>query len=407
MATDPVLDLAGVEPIRPDPGVAELLERDKHGNVLPSLLNLVRIIELDPAFVGRIAYDEFRRRTTVDGEPVSDDAETAINVAIAETYGVRAATGLVGEAARHVGRKHPRHPVRDYLSSLTWDGTPRADTWLCTRMGAPDSLYVREVARRFLVSAAARVFQPGCKVDTVPVLHGPQGIGKSQALAVLAGREWFSDSPIDFGSKDAFQGLPGIWFYELAELDSLRRSASSAIKAFLSAQVDHYRPSYGRNVVDVPRQTVFIGTTNEAEFLRDPTGTRRFWPVPVSMVDLGGLAADRDQLWAEAVHALHAGEPWWLGEEAEVARIEASEPFREVDAWEEPIRLWADEQDAPFTVGDVLRHALGKDVAHQETRDAMRAATALTRLGFHKRRVRVGNERPVLWSRWETREEET
>jgi putative DNA primase/helicase len=394
-----LLDLARVTSVEPDPALAALLDRDKRGNVLSSLLNLVRIIDLDPAFTGRLAWDEFRRRTTVDGVPVTDPVETELHVAISETWGLRTCTSLISEACRHVGQKHPHHPIRAWLSSLVWDQQPRATAWLRDHLGAPDTPYIHEVSLRFLISAVARVFHPGCKVDTVPVLHGAQGIGKSQALAALAGREWFSDSPIDFGSKDAFQGLPGVWFYEIAELDSIRRSENSAVKAFLSAQSDHYRPSFGRNVVDVPRQTVFVGTTNEPEFLRDPTGSRRFWPVPVTFADLAGLAADRDQLWAEAVHWFQQGVPWWLSDEAEAGRLEASERFREVDAWEEPIRLWTARQTGPFTVAEVLQGALGKDTAYQERKDTMRVASILANLGFEKRRSRIGADRPMMWSR--------
>lgn len=392
------LEVAGVTPIEPDPGVAEMLERGKDGVPTACLLNLVTIVDGDPAFRGRCQRDDFRLRTLVDGVPVRDDDETAINVEIARMYGIRAPSSLVGEAIRHVGQQHLFHPVLDYVNAQVWDETPRIDTWLVDRCAAEDTPLVREIGRCFLLSAIARVKQPGCKVDNVLILVGPQGIGKSRAFATLAGK-WFSDSAIDFGSKDAYQQLPGVWIYELAELDSLRRSDASAIKAYISAQFDHYRPSYGRNVVDVPRQTVFVGSTNEAEFLRDPSGSRRFWPVAVLAIDLAGLAADRDQLWAEARVRYERGEIWWLSPEAEAARMVASEPFREVDAWEAPVSHWATERDEPFGIADVLAGALTIDTGRQTKRDGMRVAGILSRLGFVKRRVRVGDARPVLWAR--------
>lgn len=397
----PALEVAGVQAEGPPDEVLELMERSDKGQILACLTNLVTILEQDPQFQDRLCFDEFRRRVLLDGEPVSDEAETALNVAISNRYGVRPHTSLVGEAARHVARQRPRHPVREYLEGLAWDGVERCPYWLDDHLGAEGTAFVRAVATAFLVGAVARVMQPGCKVDTTLILQGAQGIGKSQAFAVLAGREWFSDSPIDFGTKDAFQGLPGVWIYELAELDSVRRSETSAVKAFLSAQVDHYRPSYGRNTVDVPRQNVFVGTTNEIEFLRDPSGSRRFWPVAVTKVDLDGLRNARNQLWAEALVRYQRGEPWWLSADAERARVEASEPYRAVDPWEEPVRCWTEERVEPFTVDEVLNHAIGKAADRHETRDTMRVAALLGRLGFSKKRMRLGEGRQTLWGRWD------
>ncbi len=392
------LEVAGVTLTEPDAGVFEMLEKGKDGVPVSCLLNLVTIVDGDPAFRGRCQRDDFRLRTLVDGKPVRDDDETTLNVEISRMYGIKAPTSLVGEAVGHVAQQHLFHPVLTYIDALAWDGTPRVDTWLIDRCGAEDTPLVREIGSCFLISAVARVKKPGCKVDNVLILVGPQGIGKSRAFATLAG-EWFSDSAIDFAGKDAYQQLPGVWIYELAELDSLRRSETSAIKAYISAQVDHYRPSYGRNVVDVPRQTVFVGSTNEAEFLRDPSGSRRFWPVAVPAVDLAGLAADRDQLWAEARVRFERGALWWLSPEAEAARVTASEPFREVDSWEAPVARWAAEREEPFGVADVLYTAVGIDTGRQTKRDGMRVAGILGRLGFVKRRVRVGEQRPVMWTR--------
>jgi putative DNA primase/helicase len=397
-ARDTVLALAGVEAMEGDPGVLEQLEMDR-GRPSPTLGNLVTILRDDLRFAGRLAFDEFRLLLTLDGQRVADTDETALNVEIGSCYGLRVSSALIGEAMRHVGRDNPKHPVRDYLQGLTWDEIPRIRTWLREHLGAPDSPFVQHAGACFLIGAVARVMQPGCKLDTMLVLHGPQGIGKSQALAALAGRGWFSDSPIDFGTKDAYQVLPGVWLYEVAELDSLRRTEASAIKAFLSAPVDHYRPAYGRNVIDQPRQSVFVGTTNEPEFLRDQTGSRRFWPVPIRFADLDGLAAARDQLWAEALHAYKAGAAWWFDGDIEQDRVAASDRFREVDAWEDPVASWADERTAPFSVADVLTGVLGKPLSQQDRRDSMRVAGILSRLGFEKRRVRAPGCRSTLWWR--------
>ncbi len=396
------LEVAGVEVEEPPAEVLELLECDAKGNPRTCLSNLIHIFNADPLFADRIWLDDFRRRVMVDDQPIQDEDETALNFEVAQRYGLSPGTRLVGEAVRFVARERRRHPVREYLEALSWDGVERTPMWLEDHFGAEGTTFVRAAAMRFLVAAVARIFEPGCKVDTTLVLQGTQGMGKSRGLAELAGREWFSDSLIDFGSKDAFQNLPGVWFYELSELHSLRRSESSVIKAFLSAQVDHYRPSYGRNTVDVPRQNVFVGTTNEAEFLRDPTGSRRFWPIAVEEANFAGIRASRDQLWAEAVARYRMGEQWWLTPEEEQARVAASEPYRAVDAWEEPIRRWLDERVEPFTIDELLTGALGKETARHQTRDTMRAAGILTRLGFAKRRLRVDGVRRMLWASWDT-----
>ena len=138
---------------------------------------------------------------------------------------------------------------------------------------------VRSVARKWLVSCVARAMQPGCKVDTMLILEGRQGIGKSRALAALAGERFFSDAAIDFASKDACQTIQGVWIFELAELDALLRRGTSTVKAFVSRSIDRFRVPYGRVPEDVPRSVVFAGTVNHGSYLSDTTGNRRYWVV--------------------------------------------------------------------------------------------------------------------------------
>ena len=247
----------------------------------------------------------------------------------------------------------------------------------------------------------ARVYRPGCKVDTTLMLSGVQGSLKSTILAALAVREeWFSDSTIDFRSKDAYQLLPGVWIYELAELEALRGVHASTLKAFLSSRRDRYRPSYGRNTVVTPRQTVFLGSTNDAEFLSDPTGSRRFWPVRVGKPNLAALERDRDQIWAEAAHLFKAGTQWWLDPGAERDLRRHSEAFRQVDAWEPVVEDWLAQQAArPLTVAEIVEGALHKKAADIRPEDTMRVGTILVRLGFEKERTTVRGRRSTRWKR--------
>jgi predicted P-loop ATPase len=152
----------------------------------------------------------------------------------------------------------------------------------------------------------------------VLILQGPQGIGKSTAIRTLFGDDFFTDSlPHDLGAKDAKDHLLGSWGIELPELSQMRKSDVESIKAFISRQEERYRPAYGRNEVNFPRQCVFLGTTNAAQFLRDETGNRRFWPVTVTKVNTDALARERDQFWAEAKHRLNTGESYWIDEGSE------------------------------------------------------------------------------------------
>jgi putative DNA primase/helicase len=196
-----------------------------------------------------------------------------------------------------------------------------------------------------LISVVARICRPGCKVDNLIILEGPQGKQKSEALRTLDIRDaWFTDRLSHVASKDAALEIAGVLIAEIAEMDALARASASATKSFLSRRRDRFRPPYGRHMISLPRQVVFAGTVNSpvGGYLKDPTGARRFWPVACrGMVDRDGLEKARDQLWAEAVHHFKAGESWWL-ETPELEAFAAAEQAARfvADVWEQPIREW-------------------------------------------------------------------
>jgi hypothetical protein len=194
------------------------------------------------------------------------------------------------------------NPVRDYLDSLKWDGTERVAQLFPHYFKCGDDAYTRAVSRCFMIAAVRRMRKPGCKFDTMPILRSPQGWLKSTAVKMLFGAQWYSDA--DLGSlrdKDSAMKLRGIWVQEFAEMESLTRSETGTLKAFCSRATDRQRDPYGRIVEDAPRRCVFVSTVNEGGYLKDSTGARRFWPLEVAApIDVARIAADRDQLWAEA-----------------------------------------------------------------------------------------------------------
>ena len=240
----------------------------------------------------------------------------------------------------------------------------------------------------------ARIMRPGCKCDYMMVLEGPQGARKSTACRILGG-QWFGDSLPDVrDGKAAAEYLAGMWLVEVAELSAISRAEDAALKAFLTRNVERYRPSYGRLPVVQPRQCVFIGTTNRDSYLRDETGGRRFWPVQVGRLDTDALAADRDQLFAEAVGAWRSGGQagqWWPSGEWERIHAAPQQAARyEADAWTQAIAGWlADQQSA--TVGAIAAHALGIETGRLGPVEQRRISASLGRLGWTRRHTKSGN----------------
>lgn len=312
------------------------LELDRQGKVKDTLDNLVLAIHND----GNLQSIAFNlHRDGIDAgkglpwkqiKPGWNDSDFAsLKVYLNKGYGVYS-PAKTKDALLAVASERAYHPVKEYLDHLPiWDGIKRVDTLLTDYLGAEDSEYARSVIRKTLVAAVARIYQPGTKFDSVLILNGPQGIGKSTLFAKLAGA-WFSDSLTltDMRDKSGPEKLQGYWILELGELAGMKKTDVETVKSFLSRVDDKYRASYGLNVESHPRQCVIVGSTNtESGFLRDITGNRRFWPVRVNgqgkrkpwQITTGEVS----QIWAEAVAAYKAGEKLFL--EGEVAAMATSE----------------------------------------------------------------------------------
>jgi predicted P-loop ATPase len=348
--------------------------------VKPTLANLITILERDPDHEGKYRLDLMSGEIKRGGVLITDAHGGDLAVDLARMYGIDAGGAKLHEAIVTVAAKQAYHPVRDYLGTLVWDGVPRIDSWLTDLCGAIDTPLHRLYARRWLVSAIARVMQPGAKVDTVLVLAGKQGAGKSSILHALGGA-WYVEGVIDpHRTKDSAEVITGAWIFELGELDSVRRSEATSVKAFLSRRDDHYRPAYGRFKVVQPRQVVFAGTTNEEAFLTDSTGNRRYWPVRgCDRVDVARATAERDHLWAEALVAYQAGEPWWLTAEEETARQQDLDAYTAGDPWCDALE--ALHLPPEITMADACG-LLDIDVSVRHSGTYRRVASALQALGY-------------------------
>jgi hypothetical protein len=237
----------------------DLILNDK-GKIVPIFANLVLVLDEAPAWKGVLGHDEFSARVVIRkrppwGEeapdtPWTDHHESLLRIWFQTQVKINPSLGDVGRAVQAAARHNPFHPVREYFDALVWDGVSRLDQWLVTYFRGEDSAYIRAIGPRFPISGVARIYQPGCKVDHVPVFEGPQGKQKSEALRTLAIKdEWFTDRLSHLASKDAAQELAGVMIVEIAEMDALERASSTTAKSFLTRREDRFRPPYGKHTI--------------------------------------------------------------------------------------------------------------------------------------------------------------
>lgn len=384
-----------------------LLATTEKGGITGTLSNLILIIGNDPFLSSMLAYDEFQHAEVMTHAAPSPFDEkdklpgpfprlwTKADVShvqsyIQRTWTQQAKKGDVEDAMGAVAHSRRYHPVKDWINGLVWDRQDRLIDWLRYTFGVESTPYHDDVAMCFLIAAVRRVRQPGVKFDHMPVLEGDQGIGKSTAIKMLFGDEWFTDSlHSSLENKDAALGLQGVWCVEFAEIEQIIRAEVEVIKAFLSRPVDRFREPYGRNYVSHARQCVMIGTTNDHDYLRDASGNRRFWPIACKWVNLNWLAENRDQIWAEAAFREASGESHWLTEADVISEATAAQTARnQEDVWEEKIKSFLDNRKSAKTA-EILSDALFIPVKDQERRQQMRVAAIMKRNGWQQR---VGKE---------------
>jgi predicted P-loop ATPase len=410
------------EPASDDELRGQLIASKEEGSIKSCGPNIERILKYSGELKGKLRFNELTKDIEVTGGRFDETPKGVLDVAILNWMGahwqLHTSVQQVGEQLGLVARVCGSYnPVAEYLKSLKWDGTRRLDRWLIDYCGAEDSSYNRKVGSMWMISACARGITPGCKVDTVLVLEGAQGLKKSTAFKILGG-DWFSGTPLDLGNKDSYQITTSTWIIELAELSSLRAGEIEAHKAFLSAESDKFRPPYGRVPDTFLRHCVFGGTTNEREYLLDGTGNRRFWACAITLIDATKLREDRDQLWAEAVfryysaelnpdmsHAECPGERWWMEppEWDEAAAVIAKR--RAADPWVSIIREWATRVNRPgagttaarpmFSIAEVAKQALDINIVDMR-RYVKQISAALREAGFETVELPDGER---MWAR--------
>lgn len=393
----------------------------KNGDLVACLANAYDILVNDEKWRGVLAYDEFSQRVVKLKRPpyfekngqlgewdAHDDARTAMW--ITRAYRLSLSPSLAAEAVENVARSNVVNPPKDWMLSLEWDGIQRVDSWLLDYMGVAKTKYTVRVARWFLMGMVKRVLEPGCKFDYCLVLEGAQGRKKSSALAALGG-EWFGDTDLDLHNKDSMSALRGKMLYEFSELGSVARAEATKQKSFLSRLVDEYRPVYGRREIRCPRQVVFSGTTNEWEWNKDPTGGRRFWPIMVEQeINVEGIKAARDQLFAEAVSLVNSDENYRYWPTAdEQAMIFDPEQLKRgmqesfVDLLHDKVMEYAgDSFSLPYAATEWLKMDPSKLTRDIQTR----IGTALRQLGCTKFEKR-GNALTRYWYKAPERKEPT
>jgi hypothetical protein len=362
--------------------------------------NLRKILRIDERYGKRLRFNEMAMRPEHDGEAFADAGYGDCGEYLEDAYHVAFPREWIQNAVPEVAQENPYQPVKNWLTSLKWDGESRIASVVSDVLNVePRPLYV-DFVKRFLIGAVARAIcdaPDGVKLDTVLILKGGQGIGKSTFFNVLAG-SFFCDTAIDLHSKDAFMVLRSAWIIEWSEFDyTLSRNQQSAVRAFLSTRTDSYRPPFGRSVVTLHRRCVIVGTTNEEHFLHDPTGSRRFWVIEIpksSRVDLALLRSMRDQLWAEAVALYQAGEPWHLDSENDAERDALAGQYQQEEPWEGIVQRWiADKKIDDVSIERVLTECVLKEAKDWRTSDGQTVGRILKKLSFARYRVMVEGKR--------------
>ena len=360
--------------------------------------NVVRILERYEPFKDLLWYDTFHGKffTRWQSDTIRewyDNDCLILTKYIQEHIELHSITdSIVEKACRLYGNKQAKNEPQEWMEALKWDGVERLPSFMSDALGANEDNYIRSVSQNFWIAMVARVYKPGCKYDNMIVLEGRQGAFKSTALKVIGGK-WFTEINESVQNKDFYIGLQGKLLIEIAELDAFSKAETSRIKQVISNPSDRYRAPYDRVAQDKARTCIFVGTTNEGQYLKDNTGGRRFWPVKVGQIRLDIITASRDQYFAEAVAKYKQGVTWWAVPEQ---AIEEQEMRRQGDEWEAIIAQYV-QGYSEITITDVLSGALKIEPSMQGKIEQMRAAHALRLIRWERTRYRKNGVQMAVW----------
>jgi len=356
-----------------------------------TLYNLMMYLRNLPTLGKAIRLNEMTGNTEWRGTPICDTDYVDIQIVI-EQAGFQPNKNDIPTAVARLGIDNSYHPVRDYLDALKWDGVTRLDRFLPILFGTPDTEYEQMIGPKWMIGAVARIYEPGCKMDNMLVLEGPQNLGKSTALRVLFGADNFTEMVNELRDHKRFvEQIQGKWVVEFAELSSIRRADVDLVKAIITMQTDKVRPSYGRHTVETPRQCVLAASVNpksDTGYLSDPTGNRRYWPVTCTRIDMEKLTRKRDQLWAEAVERYRSKERWWLNEhDSLLAGAEQVERVS-IDPWQDHISDTI-VRGIEYTSIQILSNVIKLPLERQDGFSKTRIATIMSALGWVQRTPKI------------------
>ena len=391
---------------KPDPAVLTKLRTLGKAKTDPRV-RAYEVLRRDPRWIGHIWLDLWRDRLMLGTRLYQDQDDANIALWLSRVYGIRIAAGSLKEIAKTLGRDQGRDPLLMELERVAWDGTPRLIWWLQKGLGVADSDLIRSIGKKWAIQAVKRATDPGCQADATLCLVGAQGKYKSSVIEALAGKEFYSDSPleIDRDMVRVQQQINAAWIHDFAEGADTRRAEVNKLKGFLTRRNDVFIPKHGHHVKDQPRRCVFVETTNDDRLIPDdPSGARRFWPAYCTQGNPAWVAANRDQLWAEALVYARKGEQYWLTDAEVIELLEHQEDFQQDDSVLSAVRRWLRDPDTkrnywvageregrnPLTTETLILGPMAhekKDLVKRALEQ--RAGDILRKLGYRRKRVRT------------------
>ncbi|SMG09665.1 VapE domain-containing protein [Paraburkholderia susongensis] len=418
-------DESGHDPDAPENAVytwQQRLRKTSGGAYKADIDNVISILTHEVSWQGVLGFEAFSHKVMKVKPPPFEDGEAGewgegdfgrMQDWFGRTFAMVPTKESIGDAALIVAQRNRYHVVCDYLRGLEHDGKSRIGTWLIDYLGVEDTPYARAVGFKFLLGAVGRVMRPGCKMDNVLILEGEQDAGKSRSLKLLFGEQWTTDAALNLADPNTPIVIAGKWLIEMAELDALSRADTSATKRWITTSTDTFRPPYARQAIDVPRQSVVAGTVNFDAYLKDESGGRRFWPVKVAdVIDTARIAADRDQLWAEAYSVYcewerenaEAGDtlpaPWQVGREEKPLFEVEQEARYEGDIYEPIIAARLNAETAPrVSVTTIALDYLKFEISKVTRAEHTRIGKTMRKLGWQRWRGMVNGVRDTWYLR--------